>query len=81
MVKSMVTLLRRTKNLEDRMNKVDVQERKVVSEEDDEEIFTFPIQTEEQLSEFEQKLKNPIFFKKMVSYRIEIKLRINDLII
>lgn len=67
MVKSMVTLLRRTKSLDDRISNIEVKEKQAEIEEYNEE-FAFPFQTKEQLFEFEKKLENPMFFKKMVSY-------------
>lgn len=68
MVKSMVTLLRRTKSLDDRISKIEIKEKQAEIEEHNEEEFAFPFQTEKQLFEFEKKLDNSIFFKKMVSY-------------
>lgn len=77
MVKSMVTLLRRTKSLDDRISTLEVKEKQTEIEEYDEEEFAFPLQTEEQLFEFEKKLKNPMFFKKIVSYQIKINYKSN----
>lgn len=77
MIKSMVTLLRRTKSLDDRISKIEIKEKQVEIEEYNEEEFAFPFQTEEQLFEFEKKLENPMFFKKMVSYQIKINYNSN----
>lgn len=51
------------------------QQMQVLSEKNNivnDEDITLPFQTEEQLLEFDKKLKNPTFFQKMVSYEIKI---------
>lgn len=45
MIKNMI-LLRRTKAVDDRMNKIEGRERQAANEEDDEEDSGFPLQTE-----------------------------------
>lgn len=51
------------------------QQMQVLSEKNNivnDEDITLPFQTEEQLLEFDKKLKNPTFFQKMVSYKTKI---------
>lgn len=81
MVKSIIILLRRTKCLEDKINKWEAREEQAVNEENIEEEFTFPLENEDQLVEFETKLKNPIFFQKMVRFQIKINYKFNKMII
>lgn len=61
-------LLRKTKNIEDKINKFEIRQRQAEHHESDEEEFVNLLCTEDQLLQFETKLKNPVFFKKMVSY-------------
>lgn len=68
MTKSMIILLRRTRTIEDKISNLEIQQRQAENKENDEEEFTNPLCTEEQLLEFEKKLKNHVFFKKIVSY-------------
>lgn len=60
----MVILLRRTKNIEDKISNSETRQRQAENKENDEEEFPNPLCTEEQLLEFEKKLKNPAFKKK-----------------
>ncbi|XP_020298318.1 uncharacterized protein LOC109862638 isoform X2 [Pseudomyrmex gracilis] len=46
---------------------LEAREEQAVNEKNIEEEFTFPLENEDQLVEFETKLKNPIFFQKMLS--------------
>ncbi|XP_020298315.1 uncharacterized protein LOC109862638 isoform X1 [Pseudomyrmex gracilis] len=46
---------------------LEAREEQAVNEKNIEEEFTFPLENEDQLVEFETKLKNPIFFQKMIS--------------
>lgn len=51
------------------------QQMQVLSEKNNivnDEDISLPFQTEEQLLEFDKKLKNPTFFQKMVSYETKI---------
>lgn len=72
MIKGMATLLRRTNNLDERIKSIEGKENQAEIEEYNEEQFVFPFQTEEQLFDFEKKLENTTFYKKMVSYKIKI---------
>lgn len=53
------------------MSKIEKNRQTQVVNEENEENVMFPFRTDEQLLEFERKLKNPIFFQKMVSYEIK----------
>lgn len=64
----MMILLRKIKNIEDKVSKFEIRQRQPENDENDEEELTNPLCTEEQLLEFDEKLKNPVFFNKMVSY-------------
>lgn len=64
----MMILLRKVKNIEDKVSKFEIRQRQPENNENDEEELTNPLCTEEQLLEFDKKLKNPVFFNKMVSY-------------
>lgn len=72
MTRSMVILLRRTKTIEEKVNKFENQQRQAGHNESDEEEFANPLGTEEQLLEFENKLNNVAFFKKMVSHLVKL---------
>lgn len=72
MIKSMLTLLRRTQSFDDRMRKIEENRQTQPINEENNEENVMPFQTDEQLLEFEKKLKNPIFFQKMVSYKVKI---------
>lgn len=72
MIKSMLTLLRRTQSFDDRMRKIEGNRQTQAINEENNEENVMPFQTDEQLLEFEKKLKNPIFFQKMVSYKVKI---------
>lgn len=68
----MLTLLRRTRSFDDRMRKIEENRQTQPINEENNEENVMPFQTDEQLLEFEKKLKNPIFFQKMVSYKVKI---------
>lgn len=68
----MLTLLRRTQSFDDRMRKIEENRQTQPINEENNEENVMPFQTDEQLLEFEKKLKNPIFFQKMVSYKVKI---------
>lgn len=76
MVRSILTLLKRTESFGNRMTMMEEnQQMQVLSEKNNivnDEDITLPFQTEEQLLEFDKKLKNPTFFQKMVSYETKI---------
>lgn len=50
------------------MSKIEKNQQTQIVSEENEENVTLRFHTDEQLLEFERKLKNPIFFQKMVSY-------------
>jgi len=63
------------------MNKWEVRDEQAINKDNTEEEFTFPLGNEDQLEEFETKLKHPIFFQKMVSYQMKINYKFNKMII